>query len=190
MFPFSGWVPLLMILLIGLGLWSAYEQWRFTRFEGPIRRGITIDTASLDWDTRRFLETMPLEWRDGRAFIRKEINEVLISADSATWQRFFGRRQQLDYVAYVNLSAPESRVEFRAPLAGLMVTLLGFVITFGIVFYFLLPPLSDGLGWLWLGPVVILVIFIGSLAFNHYRQRRRLLGLLSRARDRASYATG
>lgn len=182
----------LLLFIIGaslaLSLWSVYEQQRFNRFEGSIRRGVQVRTEPLTWETRQFLENLPDSVRDERWFVRKEGSEVLIGEERGFWSSFWSRRNSLRYVGYINLSAPESMIELRAPLSSLVSSLFGLVTAiFVIWFFFNFFGLVSGDGFslfslfLWLFPLFILVTFAISMVVNHQLERRRLLGILNRA---------
>lgn len=185
----------LLLFVIGvslaLSLWSLYEQQRFNRFEGNIRRGVRVWAEPLTWETRQFLETLGDSVRDGRWFVRKEGHEVLIGEERNIWSSFWSRRNALRYVGYINLSAPESRIELRAPLSSLVASLFGLVTAFVVIWFFFTFTglVSDGRFslfsiFLWLFPLFILVTFGISTVINHQLERRRLLGILSRASQR------
>lgn len=182
----------LLLFVIGaslaLSVWSLYEQQRFNRFEGSIRRGVRVWAEPLTWEMRQFLENLPDSVRDERRFVRKEGNEVLIGEERGIWSYFWSRRNALRYVGYVNLSAPESRIELRTPLSSLVSSLFGLVTAFFVIwFFFNFFGLVSGDGFslfsvfLWLFPLFILVTFAISTAISHQLERRRLLGILNRA---------
>lgn len=174
--------PLLIVFIIGLSLWSLYDRQRFTRFEGSLKRGFMIWTEPLTWDMRQFLETMPPSMRLGEGFIRKEYTEVLAAREQGFWSSLFaGRREYLRYVAYINLSAPESRIELRLPystLAMMVVNFMYFLLFFSFMAFSFELPL-----FIWLFPLLFLAIFIGSIMFNHHRERKYLLTLLNQAKE-------
>ncbi len=174
--------PLLILLMVGLSLWSLVDRQRFTRFEGDLKRGLMVWTEPLTWDMRQFLEMMPPSLRLGDGFIRKEYTEVLVSKEQSFWNSLFtGRREYLRYVAYINLSAPESRIELRLPystLAMLVVNFMFFLIFFSFMAFYVSLPL-----FVWLFPLLFLAIFVGSIIFNHRRERTYLLKLLNQARE-------
>ncbi len=177
---FGGFFPVFIITIIGLGFWSLYELTRFTRPDGKVKRGIKVWSEPISWETCRFLETLPPITRYERGFILIEGREVLIAEERSFWQ-FGRRRRQLPYVAYVNLSEPENRIEFRMPgstLASLLVTLLFFLIFFANFFTFFRNGFQVSIC---LFPAIFLAIFIGSVVFNHYRERKRLLDILDQA---------
>jgi hypothetical protein len=177
-----GYFPYFFVLNFILVLWLFYELYRFLRFEGDLKRGVKIGTAPLTWEMRQFLETLPSSVRYGRNFIRKEMNEVLIARE---WSFVSGRRDDTIYAAYINLSAPENRLEFRAPLALLVAfTLAPFIF---LVFYFniFITSADDFLAFPSLGcfPVIGLIIFSGGMAVNHLIFRQRLLAILKQAME-------
>ncbi|HXV42311.1 MAG TPA: hypothetical protein VEC96_04575 [Anaerolineae bacterium] len=144
-----------------------------------------IGTAPLTWEMRQFLETLPSSVRYGRNFIRKEMNEVLIARE---WS--FGSRGRDDtiYAAYINLSDPENRLEYRAPFSLLVAfTLAPFVF---LVFYFnvFIRSADDFLAFPSMGcfPVIGLIILIGGIAVNHLIFRQRLLAILKQAMEQKS----
>jgi hypothetical protein len=175
---FDGFFPIFMITIIGLGFWNLYELTRFTRPDGQAKRGVKIWSESISWETCRILETLPTLTRYERGFILIEGREVLIAEERSFWQ-FGRRRRQLPYVAYINLSEPENRLEFRVPvsiLATLIVTLSFFLIFFTNFFTFFGNDFQNPLGCLF--PTIFLTIFISSILYNHYRERKRLLDIL------------
>lgn len=174
--------PLLIVFIIGSSLWSLYDRQRFTRFDGSLKRGFMIWTEPLTWDMRQFLETMPPSLRLGEGFIRKEYTEVLVSREQGFWNSLFtGRREYLRYVAYINLSAPESRIELRLPYSTLVMMAINFIY-FLLFFSFMAFSFELPL-FVWLFPLLFLAIFLGSIMFNHHRERKYLLTLLNQARE-------
>lgn len=174
--------PLLILFIIALSLWSLYDRQRFTRFEGDLKRGLMIWAEPLTWDMRQFLETMPPSLRLGDGFIRKEYTEILVSRERGFWSSFFtGRREYLRYVAYINLSAPESRIELRLPYSTLVMMIVNFLY---IVLFFSFTAFSFDLPlFIWLFPLIFMAIFLGSIIFNHNRERKYLLTLLNQAKE-------
>lgn len=173
--------PAIFFLFIPLAIWSWVEQSRFSRFEGPLKRGVTIWAESLSWETRNFLESLFESQRYGNGFIRVEGRELLIGEERSMWASM-SRRNQMPYVGYVSLSAPESRLEFRTPISTLISTALSFLIFLFILVGF--TGVFSGSGISLFGfilPLVFLLIFAGSLWFNHRRRRGRVLEILDQA---------
>ncbi|MBN1993880.1 MAG: hypothetical protein JW953_14365 [Anaerolineae bacterium] len=177
--------PVFIVIIIGLGLWSAYELNGFTRPEGKLKRGVKIGSAPLAWEMCQLLETLPHLTRFNRNFILIEGREVLIAAEHSLWQPSSYRRRarRIPFVGYVDLSAPEIRLEFRLPLSSLVI----FIVISLVVLFFLtnfFRVFKEGLfgfSWLWLFPVVFLVVYVGGLWLNYSRERNRLLHILDQA---------
>jgi hypothetical protein len=171
--------PYLIILLILLSLWGLYDRYRFTHFEGNLKRGVMIWAEPLTWQTRQFLDSLPSSLQGEQSFIRKEYNEALIVEKRLSQTSIFSRRRNyLPCVAYVNLSAPESQIELRTSfftLVSLTLNLTFFFIFFANFFSSGFPLSTPAI---WILPVIFLSIFIGSLLFEFYRARRRLLNFL------------
>lgn len=168
--------PYLIILLILLGLWSLYDHYQFTRFEGNLKRGVMIWTDPLAWQTRQFLDSLPASLQIERSFIRKEYNEVLIMEKQSFLKSFFSRRNRFPCIAYVDLSALEGRIEFRTSFSTLV------SLTVGLMLFFAFAAALFSMGLPVTFPCFLLVIFplisIGSFLFELYRLRRRLLNFL------------
>ncbi len=176
---FENFSFLLAPMILAFAIWSIYERRLFTRFEGKLKRGIMIWIQPMTWEVRQFLETLPAAVRNGKRFIRKEGREILISEERPWWGR-----NSWYYIAYVDLNAPDNRLEFRMPassLAGLILPLLIFPLFFFA--FFLDGDLeTDGFPFFFLLPILfILVISMGSLMFSHYQERKRLLSILDEA---------
>src|SRR6185436_17994136 len=115
--------------------------------------------------------------QNDQEFIRKEISEVLIVGQRWGFSRFFGRRNSMPHIAYVNLSDPQNQIEFRVPfsvLVSLTVGTLFFLLIFSNIF--LISPDNFQLPlFVWFFPVIFIGIMVGSIIFNHKRERKRLL---------------
>lgn len=179
----TSFFPLFFVAVLGLALWSLYEQSRFTRTEGNTKRGVMVWAEPISWETRDFLETLPPITRYNNGFIRKQGREVLIAEERSFWQTFLVRRRQWAYVGYVNLSAPDRRLEFRMPVSTLASLVIVIPIILIISFGFFPIFFRDGFQFspFCLFPIIFLAIFVGSILFNHYRERRRLLDILNQA---------
>jgi hypothetical protein len=107
---------------------------------------------------------------------------VLIVAKRSFWQSFFSRRQWT-YVGYIDLSWPETRLELRLAWSTLISLVIGIAFMLVVLFGFFSFSSKDDFNLspaLCIFPVFILVILVGSLWFNHYRERKRLLDILNR----------
>ena len=167
-------------------LWSSYDQRRFTRFEGNIKRGMMIWSDPLPWETRQFLESMSTPIRYDQSFIREEGREILISEEESKWSLFSWRTKWV-YVAYINLNSPESRIEFRMPWSSLIsmvlqVLFVGILFSgspFGHISIFSLARIGCFL-------LIFLAILAVLIPINHYRERKRLLDILNQAMGQKS----
>lgn len=172
--------PYLIFLIPVLSLWNLYDQYRFTRFEGNLKRGLMIWAEPLSWETRQFLQSLPSSVQLEQSFIRKEINEVLIVEKRSFGRSFFNWRNSLSYVGYVNLSTLENQIEFRTPLA----TLISLTVSLIVILFFLQLFYRSGASlpvFMWFLPVIILLMYIGSYISNLHQERKRILNLLNRA---------
>ncbi|MBI1877967.1 MAG: hypothetical protein HYR94_07035 [Chloroflexi bacterium] len=180
-----GYFPYFIALVVVLNLWAAYDQYRFMRFDGNLKRGLMVGTEPLTWEMRQFLETLPSSVRYDQGFIRKEINEVLIAGQKPGWSRFFQRRNSMPHLAYINLSDPQNQIEFRASFSFLISVTVG-VLFFLLIFFDIFLRSSDGFElplFLWFFPVIILGLMVGSIVFSHHRERKRLLAILRQAME-------
>jgi hypothetical protein len=173
--------PYLIILLILLSLWGLYDRYRFTHFEGNLKRGVMIWAEPLTWQIRQFLDSLPASLQVEQSFIRKEYSEALIVEKQSSQTSIFSRRRgHLPCVAYVNLSAPESQIELRTSFF----TLVSLTLNLIFVFIFFANFLSFGFllatPAIWIVPVIFLFIFIGSFLYEFYQARQRLLKFLER----------
>ena len=165
------------LLLLLLAFWTISEQRIFTRVEGKMRRGVFIGSQRLSEEMRRRLEGLEgiIHSRDG--FVRKEEGEVLISQEPQKW-----RRTSWTYLAYVNLSMPESRLEFRMPLSNLVSSIVSLLL-FPLILYVILFQegfASDGATAFFLTAFVFIVLAsIGSLLFHHFRERKRIMKIFN-----------
>jgi hypothetical protein len=176
---FPDFFPYFISLIIVLNLWSFYDHYRFTRFEGNLKRGLMIWTDPLSWEIRQLLDSLPPSLKVDQSFIRKENNEVLIVENLPSQKYFsFQRQSYFPYIAYVDLSVPESRIEFRTSFSTfplLIIVLISFFIFFPNFPSGVFPIASPGF---WILLVVFLFIFIGSFIWEFYRVRQRLLKFL------------
>ena len=181
----SSFFPCFFVAMLGLIGWSFYEQSRFTRVEGDIKRGLMVWAEPLSWETRQALEALlgTTTYNDG--FIRKEGSEVLVAARRSFWQAFFSRRNRLTYVGYVDLRLPQPQLEWRVAWSTLVSLVVGMAFLLVILFSFFLIPLQKGfqLSFECVFPLIFLAIFVGSIWFNHYRERKRLWDILNRAME-------
>jgi hypothetical protein len=178
----NGFFPLFIIIIIGLGLWGFYEMSRFTRPDGNIKRGVKIWSKPLSWEAGQLLETLPRLTRYNRSFILTKGREVLIATERPFWQT--GRRdRRIPLIGYVNLNEPETRLEFRMPLSALvtLIFITFVVLIFAANLFMVLRRDLFGFSFLWLLPFVFLVVYIGVLWHNYYRERNHLLDILDQA---------
>jgi hypothetical protein len=156
-------------------IWSQFDNVRFTRFDGPIKRGVRIGSEPISLELHQFLEKLSAPIRYDRSFIRKEGREVLIAEEKPLWI-ILGGENLWTYIAYVNLDTLERRVEFR--LTWVTLTFVALVIPC-ILIYFLgsLESLGNVFGSYTLCFVLIVIAFlafgIGSI-FLHYKAIRLL----------------
>jgi hypothetical protein len=185
---FNSFFPFFIIIIIGLGLWGFYEMSRFTRPEGKLNRGVKIGSASLAWETCQLLETLPRLTRYNRSFILLKGREALIATERSFWQ--IGRRgRRIPLIGYVNLNEPENRLEFRMPLSALLtlIFITFVVLIFAANLFMVLRRDLFGFSFLWLLlPLVFLVVYIGALLRNYYRERNHLLDILDQAMEQKS----
>ena len=174
-------IPAFFLLVIPLTVWSIYEQRQFGRVEGAIKRGVMIWAEPLSWEKRAFLESLFELKRYGSGFIRVEGREVLIGEERSMWESM-GRRNNIPYVGYISLSAPESRLEFRVPVSTLVSTALSLLIFFLVMLTFT-GVFRDGFIsiFFFIFPLIFLLIFASSIWFNHRRRRGRILEILDQA---------
>lgn len=175
-----GYFPYFFAVNFVLVLWTFYELYRFMRFEGNLKRGVKIGTEPLTWEIRQFLEALPMSVRNGRNFIRKEMNEVLIGQE---WS--FGSRGDSLYTGYINLSALENRLELRAPFALLVAFTVGPFMFLVIYFNFFMGSANDFSAFPSIAcfPIIGLIFVIGGMALNHHIFRQRLLTILKQAME-------
>lgn len=173
--------PYLIFLVIMLNLWILYDRYQFTRFEGNLKRGLMIGAIPLSWETRQFLDSLPSVLQIEQSFIRKEYNEVLIVEKLSFLESLFSRRSNVPCIAYVNLSDPNSRIEYRTSLSALVSLILGLTLFFTLaaVFFSMGLPISSPVFWIL--AVIFPFLAIGSFLFEIYRAHRRLLKFLERA---------
>ena len=133
---FNYYFPIFIVVIIGLTLWNLFEQKRMTRTKGAIQRGVRVWADPLSWETCQKLETLPPLAEVEGGVIRKEGREVLIVEKRPTIA-FGQRRRGIRYVGYINLSAPDSRIEFRTALSSLLIPIfsLMFVLWFFSEFF-------------------------------------------------------
>jgi hypothetical protein len=180
----DGFFPFFIIIIIGLGLWGFYEMSRFTRPDGKLKRGVKIWSKPLSWEAGQLLETLPRLTRYNRSFILIEGREALIATERPFWQT--GRRgRRIPLIGYVNLNEPENRLEFRMPLSALvtLIFITFVVLIFAANLFMVLKGDLFGGSYLWLLPFVFLVVYIGALVHNYYRERNLLLDILDRAME-------
>jgi hypothetical protein len=121
--------------------WGFFDLYFLMRYEGKIKRGIKVWSKPLSDDFRKYLlalssdvietkKTWFFERKTG--FIRIENHEVVIYYRRPHW------RTSWPYVGYVNLSEPDSVLEFRSSLP-MHLFLLPFIVSIvGIPFVLLL----------------------------------------------------
>ena len=176
---FDYYIPASIIVIIGLALWNFFEQRQLGRTEGSLKRGIRVWAEKLSWETCQKLESLPsiIDVEDG--FVRKEGREVLIT-EKLPVISFGQRRRGIRYVGYINLSDPDSRIEFRTALAGLLtfVFILIFVLLSFSIFFSSISRENLPL-FVILFPLIFLIMFTGSLLYNHYQERKRVMKLLN-----------
>jgi len=178
---FDNYFFVFIVIFIGLALWNFFEQRRLGSTEGEAKRGVRVWVDSLSWETCQKLESLPpiTEVKDG--FIRKDGREVLIAEEHPIIS--FGKnRQRLRYIGYINLSDPDSRIEFRTTLSGLLSSVFGLLFVLWIFSNFFLGIPKNGFPLFFiLFPLVFLAIYVGSFVYNHYQERKRIMKILNRA---------
>jgi hypothetical protein len=181
-----------MVLIIGLTVWSLYDQHRFRSFEGDIKRGVMIWVEPISWEIRQFFENLSEPIRSDQNFIRKNGREVLIMArEKPLWGIFSRRRNQWPYIGYVNLSSPDSGIELRVPWSSLIGVIFSTTILLLILFVWTIYGVFGNRSFFPISlfdffPLIILVIFIISMWSNHNRERKRLLEFLKWAMEQTS----
>jgi hypothetical protein len=186
---FFTWFPVFFALVLVLMVWSIYDQNRFMRFEGDVKRGVMIWVEPISWEIRQFLETLATPIRSEQSFIRKDGREVLIIArEKPLWGIFSRRRNQWPYIGYVNLSSADSGIELRVSWSSLIGLVISSVILLIVLFFWTFS------GMFWNGrfypsslfnffPLIFVVIYIISMRSNHNRERKRMLEFLKWAME-------
>jgi len=145
----SGLLLLSFFLAVLSFFWGFVDLIFLVRYEGKLKRGIKIWSKPLSDELRKYLSTLSQDvietrkiWFSDRkvGFIRVENQEVLIHYRRPKWGTSW------PYVGYVDLSEPESILEFRSSLP---------------MHLFLLPFILSGVGI----PFVLLV-----MVFNYYME--------------------
>jgi len=178
---FNYYFPIFIVVIIGLTLWNLFEQKRMTRTKGAIQRGVRVWADPISWETRQKLEILPPLTEIEGGFIRKEGREVLI-VEKRPGISFGQRRRGIRYVGYINLSDPDSRIEFRTALSSLLIFIfsLMFVLWFFSEFFLSVSRENFSLFYI-LVPLVFLIMFTGSYFYNHYQERKQIMKLFNRA---------
>jgi hypothetical protein len=172
--------PCFVVLIAGLAIWNVFDQSRFIRAEGNLKRGVMIWANILMGETCQALEALPsgvTQSHDG--FVRKEGGEVLVVVQPSFWGRH-GRRM---YVGYVNLHSPEIQLELRLAWSTLISVMMApvFILIFFINLFTSSLPKGQlaAVGGVFL--LIFLTVFIGSLWFSFYRERKSLRAILDQA---------
>ena len=150
-------------------IWDIYTQLSFTKAKGKLQRGLKVWSQHLSSDKRRFLERYPEVNQTEKKFILRQDREVIIS-EARGWTG----RDSWPYIGYINLGMPESRIQFRMPWSSFIFWVIAFVL-------FLMVVLPDFLSGNFTFPTVLLVALISWVVFSHYRERKRILGILNQA---------
>ncbi len=180
---FGNFFFIFVVVIIILSLWSAFERHQFTRLEGKLKRGFRVWTAPLHWEARQFLDTLPATIENDQSYIRVQGREFLIAEKRSAWKNY-GRRSRGLYVAYVNLSLPESRIEFRTPWSDLAAIIIPLLLIFIFFSGFSLPTEPGFQSPIFFFFVLVaLLVVVGSAVVSYYHARNRLLGILSRAME-------
>lgn len=88
-----------------------------------MKRGMKVWSEPLPPNVVRFLRRFPGESIDGKegAFIRKHEDVVLVQHyPTETWWWRWGNRGCPTYVGYIDLREKEPKLEYRAPVSGLL----------------------------------------------------------------------
>jgi len=166
-----------VMLMVALAFWSISEGRSFTSLDGGLNRGVRVWHQPLTAEMRQFLQTLDGSVHTADQIIRKVDHEVLVVEDRLHW-----RRRSWYYVAYVNLNAPQSRLEFRMPLSNLVSSLVSLLFVPLLVFALVFQ--QDEVQLLNLYSVFLFFILLASimsLLFWHFRERGRILKFLNRS---------
>jgi hypothetical protein len=182
-FPFPFFILLLLLVSLIFSVWNLAERRTFLRFEGNLKRGVMIWTDPLAGEMRQWLETMPADFRDKQGFMRKEGREVLVVVENRPLWGIVNRRRQWPYIGYINLAEPQSQLEFRILWSNLFLWLVlipSLFVAFFVTFAY--PYLRHGFELVLpcFFPFIVLIFLVGSIWFNHYQERKRLLAFLNR----------
>lgn len=104
-------------------VWSYFETRCFWKYDGKMKRGMKVWSEPLPPNVVRFLRRFPGESIDGKegAFIRKHEDVVLVQHyPTETWWWRWGNRGCPTYVGYIDLREKEPKLEYRAPVSGLL----------------------------------------------------------------------
>ena len=106
--PMLGFALLLII--------QAVEATRFIRYDGRMKRGLKVGAEPLPSEMEHFLRHLSNDITDHvtAVFIKKRGVAVLIQPVPRLYYRGFG----VWYVGYVDLSAEQPRIEYRAPISA------------------------------------------------------------------------
>jgi len=116
----------LAISLMLVAMLSMFEQWRFARVRGDIKRGFKLLNITLEKSTYQILSELPSYIEFDDQYVRKENEEVLL-VDNRIYMWDWGMTPRiLSYVGYVDLKLPNNGVEIRIsiPSAALLATVI------------------------------------------------------------------
>jgi hypothetical protein len=103
-------------LLLVVFVWGVIDIVQITNYKGEIKRGIRIWSKPLSNEVRQYLSQLTTDYIDEnflsihQSFIRVKDHEILVCYKSWILSTPF------QYVGYVNLALPNSRLEFRSSL--------------------------------------------------------------------------
>jgi len=132
-------------ILLAVFVWGVIDIVQITNYKGEIKRGIKIWSKPLSNEVRQYLIRLTNDYVDEnflsihQSFVRVKSQEILVSYKSWILATPF------QYVGYVNLSLPNSRLEFRSSLPlHLFVVLLALNV--------------------WLIPVILIILLVSFIS--------------------------
>lgn len=162
-------------------VWTIFEERKLARLEGAAKRGVKVWTETIDKEIVELLRAIPHTLQLQEKFIYKDDSEVLIGEH----RRIFFPRGM--YVGYMDLNTSENRLEYRVAVSRFIervitVMLLLFIVISFWIWFFIIGifelALMGSIFWLF----IIAVFLIGTVV-QHYRERRRLLGIVNQAKN-------
>lgn len=156
--PMLGFALLLIIHLV--------EATRFIQYDGRMKRGLKIAAEPLPSEMEYFLRHLSNDITDHvtAVFIKKRGVAVLIQPVPRLYGQGFGGW----YVGYVDLSAEQPRIEYRAPISA---TLLLLAIMLGVTVLMWIEKLAQGKI---IAPIVFSLFLSVLVAVLHATSRARV----------------